>query len=90
MNIDGKTAVVKFWAPWCMPCRAIAPAVHAAAQNSGVELIEVNIDDDYETAGQFGVRSIPMVVGIKDGVVVDQLVGAMPESAYHDLFKKVA
>lgn len=89
MDLSNKTALVKFWAPWCQPCKAIAPTVTAVAAQNGIELIEVNVDEEHQLAAQFGVRGIPMVVGLKDGAPVDQVVGAAGTAAYQDLVSKL-
>lgn len=89
MDLSDKTAMIKFWAPWCQPCKVVAPIVRGVAVSNGIELIEVNIDEDQQMAVYFGVRSIPMVVGIKSGVAVDQVVGAQTEARYTDLAKKL-
>ena len=89
VNLSDKTAIVKFWAPWCQPCKVITPTVKSVAERSGIELIEINIDEDQQLAIDFGVRSIPMVVGIKNGVPVDQVVGAQTEARYMELAAKL-
>ncbi len=74
--------LVDFWATWCAPCRAIAPAVdELATQYKGkVKVAKVNIDDNQDTPQQYGVRSIPTLLVFKGGKVVEQIVGAVPKS----------
>jgi thioredoxin 1 len=83
--------VVDFWATWCAPCRAIAPALEDLAnQYKGrVKVAKVNIDDNQDTPQQYGVRSIPTLLVFKGGRVVDQIVGAVPKSKLEDAIKKV-
>ena len=83
--------VVDFWATWCAPCRAIAPALEElATQYRGrVKVAKVNIDDNQETPQQYGVRSIPTLLVFKGGKVVDQIVGAVPKAKLEDAIKKV-
>ncbi|NPV67816.1 MAG: thioredoxin [Anaerolineae bacterium] len=75
--------VVDFWAPWCGPCRMIAPALERiAADFAGrVKIAKVNVDENPRYAGQYGVQGIPTLLIVKDGRVVDRLVGALPEQA---------
>jgi thioredoxin 1 len=74
--------MVDFWAEWCAPCRAIAPALEELARESGgtVSLAKVNVDDHPGLAARYSVRSIPTILFVKDGAVVDQVVGAVPKS----------
>jgi thioredoxin 1 len=83
--------LVDFWATWCAPCRAIAPAVEElATQYKGrVKVAKMNIDDNQDTPQQFGVRSIPTLLIFKGGKVVEQIVGAVPKSKLEDALKKV-
>ena len=74
--------MVDFWAEWCQPCRAIAPALEELAQESKglVSLAKVNVDDNPQLAARYGVRSIPTILFMKDGKVMDQVIGAVPKS----------
>ena len=74
--------LVDFWATWCAPCRAIAPAVEElATQYKGkLKVAKVNIDDNQDTPQQYGIRSIPTLLVFKGGKVVEQIVGAVPKS----------
>lgn len=77
-----KPVLVDFWATWCAPCRAIAPAVDdLASQYEGkVKFTKMNIDDNQDTPQQYGIRSIPTLLVFKGGKVVGQIVGAVPKS----------
>jgi thioredoxin 1 len=74
--------MVDFWAEWCAPCRAIAPALDELARESAgkVRLAKVNIDEHPALAARYGIRSIPTILFIKSGEVVDQVIGAVPKA----------
>ena len=69
-----------FWAPWCGPCHAVAPALEqlASRRASRLKVVKVNVDHNQELAGRFGVRSIPTMVVLRGGREVDRMVGALP------------
>jgi thioredoxin 1 len=75
--------VVDFWAPWCSPCRALAPLTEKlAGQYQGkVKFCKINVDENQVTAGEYGVMSIPTLAFLKNGKLIDTSVGLLPESA---------
>ncbi|MEN9477347.1 MAG: hypothetical protein RLZZ300_1488 [Pseudomonadota bacterium] len=82
--IQSKTPVlVDFWAPWCPPCRAIAPSLEEISNEleGKLQVIKVDIDQNPELAQRFGVRSIPTLKVFVDGKVAREIVGAMPKQA---------
>ena len=74
--------VVDFWAPWCPPCRALAPGLEElAAQYAGrVTIAKLDIDESPQTATEFNVRSIPSLLFFRNGALIDRTVGALPKS----------
>jgi len=70
-----------FWAPWCGPCKMIAPILEEIDEDMSdqVQIVKLNVDDNQETAGKYGVMSIPTLIFFKDGEVVDQVVGFQPK-----------
>jgi thioredoxin 1 len=87
----GTPAIVDFWAEWCAPCRAIAPIIAELAGSYGgqVKVVKMNVDENPSTPARYGVRAIPTILAFKDGVVVEQITGARPKSAFEAMAKKL-
>lgn len=81
-----KLSVVDFWAEWCGPCRAIGPVIEELSKeyDGKVNVGKVNVDNNAELSSKYGITSIPAILFIKDGKVVDKLIGAQPKAKFLD------
>ncbi|MDY0322285.1 MAG: thioredoxin [Arcobacteraceae bacterium] len=85
-TVNSGVSLVDFWAPWCGPCRMIAPVIDdlAVEFEGKANICKVNTDEEQDLAVRFGVRSIPTILFMKDGQVVDQMIGAASKQAFAD------
>lgn len=84
-------AVIDFWAPWCGPCRVMAPTFEAVGDKlkESASFGKVNVDDNRELAMKYGIQSIPTILILKDGVEVERIMGAMDEASFTSKLQSV-
>jgi thioredoxin 1 len=83
--------LVDFWAEWCGPCKQLAPRIEELAEEFDGEMkfVKVDVDDNQELAGQFGIRSIPTLLLFDEGEKVEQIVGSVPKERIREEIEKV-
>ena len=86
-----KPVMVDFWAPWCGPCKAIAPTVDALEKEYGAQMTfaKVNVDENPITPSKYGVQAIPTLIFFKDGEIADQITGMVAKEKLEETIKGV-
>ena len=87
---NNQTVIIDFWAQWCGPCQQFAPIFEKVAENNpDLTFAKVNTEDEQALAGQFAIRSIPTLMIVKEGVIVLNQAGMLPEESFNDVIRQV-
>ena len=83
-----KTVLLDFWAPWCAPCRMVVPIIEEiAGERPDIKVGKINVDEQPELASKFGIMSIPTLVVMKNGKIVQQVSGVSPKNAILEMLQ---
>ena len=80
--------ILDFYAPWCAPCKTLAPIIEEVAKEFNVELIKINVDEEDDLSEEYGIRSIPTLILEKNGKQVDRIIELAPKSRIMELINK--
>jgi len=86
-----KPVMVDFWAPWCGPCRAIAPTIEELEKSYGdnIKFVKVNVDENPISPSKYGIQAIPTIIFFKDGNIADQITGMVAKTNLEDAIKAI-